>query len=274
MKLTIGIATRGRPELVSMTVRRTIENVREQDTRVIVLADHDDMAVAAIVGEIESHGATLHIDQREDSVGAKWNRLTRLAPADVYLAMVDYSPEITPGFDTKILRAAQVFPDGIGCVYNHMANLSFPCYQAPTARMVEIMGGIYPTCFPYWFVDHWLDDLCRMTGRYVFADVAVDYSKQPGTQDFREPLLWAALYDSLEHEREAMAEKLLAEMEEPAWRKEQLRMNFPLVHQRSRIVNNIVRGMEGTDKSMDERYLRIRAKGIATIEQFLERKAA
>ncbi len=274
MKLTIGIATRGRYDLLSTTIKHTRDNIREKDTKLVALFDDDDPTIkyAAVHKEV-----ILSVKPREDSIGAKWNRMISLAPADVYLAMVDHSPQVTPGFDTKILQAAQVFPDGIGCVYSHMANLSFPSYQAPTARMVEIMGGIYPTYFPYWFVDHWLDDICRMTGRYVFADTAVDSSRRPGTQDFRDPPLWAALYDALQSEREYMAEMLLEQMEEPAWKKEQLRMNWPLVHQRSRMINGLVRAMPGTDKSTDARYERIRANGISMIQNALnqlERKAA
>ena len=51
----------------------------------------------------------------------------------------DYTPHITPGWDTKVLEAASVFPDGIGVVYNHLANLSFPGMVTATAELVEKM---------------------------------------------------------------------------------------------------------------------------------------
>ncbi len=275
MKLTIGCVTRGRPERVIETVRIALSNIRERDTKLFILADEDDVRMNGF-GPVPD-GSILNVQPREDSVGAKWNRLPRLAEADVYMCIVDHTVILTPGFDTKILDASMIFHDGIGCVVTHLANLSFPFYQAPTARMVEIMGGIYPTMFPYWFVDHWLDDICKMTGRYVMADVACDSSKKPNTQDFREPHLWASLYDSLVLEREEMAERLFEKMDEPEWRKEMLRRQWPLFHQRSRMINNMVRGISELDTSRDERYMRIRAKGISMIENAfseLQRKSA
>lgn len=275
MKLSIGLVTRGRPELVDATVRQVLANVRERDTTLHILADEDDVRMNGF-GPVPD-GAILNVQPREDSVGEKHNRLPKIAPADVYLCIVDHTVITTPGFDTRILDASMVFHDGIGCVVTHMANLSFPYYQAPTAKMVEIMGGIYPTMFPYWFVDHWLDDICKMTGRYVMADVSCDSSRKPNTQDFREPFLWASVYDALVVEREEMANRLLDCMDEPEWRKKMLRLQWPLFHQRSRIINNIVRDIPELDTSRDARYLRIRAKGIAMIENAyseLQRKSA
>jgi CTP:molybdopterin cytidylyltransferase MocA len=263
--LTIGIVTRGRPELVQWTVRETLSQVRG-NTQIVVLADHDD----DLSGVDFPDCVTVDVRQREDSVGAKWNRMMQIAPADVYFAMVDYRPQITPGFDAKIVEAASVFPDGIGCVYQQLANLSFPTYQAITARMAELMGGFYVTHFPYWFVDHWLDDISRMIGRFVYApgDTQIG-NRKGGTQDFREPGLWATLYDAMYGEREEMAEWLLTHMDEPSWRKDMLRRNFALVHQRSRLINSIVRNMEG-NAPFDDRYLRLRSKAASKLQALYE----
>lgn len=273
--LTIGIVTRGRRELVQWTALETLRNAREPGTKIVVLADHDD---EDMLNAVLPEGVILDIRQREDSVGAKWNRMMSIAPADVYMAMCDYRPQSTPGFDTNILDAARVFPDGIGCVTQRLANLSFPTYQCLTAKTVELMGHFYVEHFPYWFVDHWLDDLSKMTGRAIYApgETVVGKRPGPGTQDFREPGLWAALYDALYEEREAEAEKWLAAMDEPDWRKDMLRRNWPMVHERSRMINSIVRNMEG-NAPFDERYSRIRAIGAAKLtEKFheLERRAA
>lgn len=260
MSLTIGLVTRGRPELLSYTLGKTVANIRG-DTRLIVLADEDDERMRGF----SFPGAEIDFRAREDSIGAKWNRMHKLAPADVYMVMVDHSPMLTEGFDLKVMEAAKIFPDGIGGVYDHLFCMSFPHINAATSKMVELMGGMYPTHFPYWFVDHWFDDICRMIGRFVFCDVVCDSSKRPGTQDQREPWLWGSLYDALYREREEVAERLLSHMDEPEWRKDMLRRNFPLVHERSRYINSLLRGNEGTDKSRDERYLRIREAGISKI---------
>lgn len=261
--LTIGIATRGRARLASWTATETLRNVREEGTKIIVLADQDDDLSEMALPE----GVMLSVQQREDSVGGKWNRMLEYRPADVYLAMCDYRAQSTPGFDTEILQKSSLFTDGIGCVVQHMANLSFPCYQAVTHRMASIMGGVYVEHFPYWFVDHWLDDICKMTGRYVFANSDTTLLPRPGsggTQDFREPGFWATLYDALYRERESVAEKLMSEMEITDSQRNILRAQWPLVHQRSTMINNLVRVMEG-NAPFDERYIRIRERGISKL---------
>jgi len=271
--LTIGIATRGRAELAAKVATSTLRHCRA-DTRIVVLADADDDLGAMVL----PREVVLDVQERPDTVAAKWNRMTTVAPAQVYMAMVDYRSQITPGFDRKILDAASLFPDGIGAVYQHMANLSFPAYQCVTARMADIMGHIYVEHFPYWFVDHWLDDICRMTGRYVYAEGETAVHERPDgkTQEFREPALWGTLYDALQQEREEIAEKLFISMHIPEWQKDVLRAQWPLVHQRSQMINNLVRGMTG-NAPFDERYLRVRNSAISRLETIyydMERRAA
>ena len=52
----------------------------------------------------------------------------------LYMIGGDDDPVVTKGYDSKILDAAQLFPDGIGMVYGHMANASFSRAVAPTSR--------------------------------------------------------------------------------------------------------------------------------------------
>lgn len=266
MRLTIGIATRGRAALVSEVAEHTLRNCRA-DTRIVVLADHDDDLGAMVL----PREVILSIAPRPDSVGAKWNRMAEAAPADVYLAMCDYRSQETPGFDRNILDAAALFPDGVGAVYQHMANLSFPCYQAVTARMFEVMEGIYPTVFPYWFADHWLDDVAKMVGRIAFAEGVTKLHPRPGsgtTQDFREPMFWGTLYDLLAPERERIANDLLEAMTITDWQRDILRAQWPLIHQRSLMINGMVREMQETDHSRDDRYNRIRENALTIMRQF------
>jgi hypothetical protein len=270
--LTIGIATRGRADLAALVAEQT-RMCCSADTRIVVLADADDD-----LGLLPAlRGITLSVAPRPDSVGAKWNRMAEVAPADVYMAMVDYRSQVTPGFDRKILDAANKFDDGIGAIYQHMANLSFPCYQAVTAKMFSIMEGIYPTIFPYWFADHWLDDVAKMIGRIAYAEGDTVVHPRPGagtTQDFREPPFWGILYDVLAPERERIANDLLDAMNITDNQRDILRANWPLIHQRSLMINGMVRDMQETDTSRDDRYNRIRENALTIMRQYAPRYAA
>jgi hypothetical protein len=267
MKLALTLATRGRPELLKMTVQRTLANIARPDTVLFVAIDADDTATIAEVLTWEAHPQlTLSIKEREDTVAEKWNRVLTDEPADAYMAMVDYAPAATHGFDNTIMEAVGLFPDGIGVICNDLANLSFPKGQVVTAKFAQLCGYIYPPYFPYWFVDHWLDDVAKMVGRLVYADFRVDVSARPGTQEMREPGYWATVYDALVSLRHTQANAIIAELQEPFWRKQALRRNFTLIDQRSTMINSIVRNqVPGNVFSTDERYKRIKEKSVAVM---------
>jgi hypothetical protein len=267
MKLALTLATRNRPQLLKMTVDKTLANMAREDTILFVAIDADDTATIAEVMNWEAHPQlTLSIKEREDTVAEKWNRVLADEPADAYLVMTDYAPLATKGFDQIILDAVALFPDGIGVVCNDLANLSFPKGQVVTSKLAELMGYIYPPYFPYWFVDHWLDDIAKMTGRMVYADFRVDVSARPGTMEMREPGYWATVYDALVSVRHEQANAIIAALQEPFWRKQVLRRNFTLIDQRSTMINSIVRNqVPGNVFSTDERYKRIKEKSVKVL---------
>ncbi len=268
MMLAINLATRGRPALLNDTIRRTLANIELPNTRLMVSIDDDDRVTCDAIGSLPLDKRIIYdVAPREDALGDKYNRVMSIA-ADVYLTMVDYAPHVTPGFDRKILDAAALFPDGIGAVYNKMANLSFPEINAVTRRLAQKMGGIYPAHFPYWFVDHWLDDIARMIDRIAVADVAIDTSRRPGTMDRREPAFWSIVFDALQLERRRIAHDIIRspEFQETEWRKKLLLNGWHrLIEQRSVMVNGNVRAIADAwaaqvpPEPVDERYRRLRA---------------
>lgn len=268
MSLTIALATRGRAPILKRTLDRTIPNLFREDTRLLVMVDEDDAETLEVTLPSRVEKVVL---PRPDSVGGKFNAAVRKAPAEVYLAMVDYVAYVTPGFDQKILDAASVFPDGIGVVYNHMANLSFPYMNAVTQGYVDMTGGMYPEDFPYWFVDHWLDDIARMIDRIAVADVRPMSDFKPPTQSHREPAFWATLFDCMMFDRRRIARSIIdsPRFQEPEWRKTLLRSAHVLIEERSLMVNQMVKGMAALDTTTDERYERIRAKAVQTMNRCL-----
>ena len=197
-------------------------------------------------------------------------------PADLYLAAADDDPYVTPGYDAKFLEAARLFPEGIGMVYGHLANASFTCAVSCTAKWAELTGYIFPEHFPYWFVDHWTDDVARITGRISVADVRTDQSRVGKTQEMREPGWWASWFDAAHLIRRKQAFAIIDKLDEPEWRKELQRNSAPLVEYRSRWINQGVRNRNdeftqwsGLDNH-DERYLRLRDKAVGAIPSLLD----
>ncbi len=271
MKLVISLATRGRPQQLLDTVRRSVVNLALPNTVMQVQLDLDDAARTTLdaLRSIDKRVQPI-VREREDTIAAKWNRAVS-EPADLYLVAADDDPYITPGYDAKLIEAAKRFPDGVGMVYGHMANASFSGVVAPTAGLVQKMGDkIFPEYFPYWFCDHWTDDIARLIGRISFADVRTDQSKVGKTQEMREPGWWATWFDAAYLRRREQAHAIINGdgFHEPAWVKEILLTHHPLIEFRSRWINENVRAQDAQYRqwsglsNSDERYQRVRQRAI------------
>ncbi len=276
MKLLISLATRGRPAQVVETVRRSVANWTHPDTEMVVQVDADDTATQVGFNRIAlPRNVRVNVKHREDTIAAKWNRILS-EPADVYMSAADDDPYVTEGYDAKILEAAARFPDRIGIVYGHMANPSFTGIAAPTRKLAEKLGWIFPPLFPYWFVDHWVDDIVRIIGRISFADVRTDQSGAGHTQEMREPGWWATWFDAAYLMRRAQAHAIIrgADFKSPRWLKDVLLTHHPLIEYRSRWVNENVRRDERLRvaglPTADARYQRVKAAALALVPHLLD----
>lgn len=274
--LVIGLATRGRPQLALETIAETLPNIADDATRLLVFIDEDDPATKEAIA-----GATLPpfkgkligiVRPRPLTIAEKWNWMAE-EPADAYLIMVDHSCHRTPGFDRIILDAAKRFGGGPGVVLGPQANLSFHCANAVTRAWVDAVGYIYPPYFPYWFTDHWVEDVAKMTGLTELVPIIVDSSKKPFTSELREPDWWATWFDVARSLRVEDARKVFGGGVEGG--SEAFRRRCDLISHRSAGINHGVRAQAKALSSVsrlsltDERYLRIKDKAKAMLPALL-----
>lgn len=267
--LTINCVTRGRPDLLVESVRETLSHITLKSTRLIVSVDDDDtVTLDALDGLPQDKRVIPDIRPREDSLGAKYNRALDY-PADLYMPMNDSAAYVTDGFDARIVQAARLFPDGIGAVYGHMHCEAFAGTTAFTAKFCAKIGFFFPPYFPYWFVDHWNDDIARLIDRVAFADVT--YIRHPSkgpTRELRDLGFWATLFDSGRIVRRRVAHAIIngADFKEPAWRKKNMLVHHPMQEYRSQFVNDYLRAnAEGYNRGANqgeggERYDRLKAQ--------------
>ncbi len=273
--LTLNLVTRGRPDRLLETVKQTAPKLSRADTVYMISVDDDDRPTLDIVDKLKAvdQRIRINIKPREDAIGDKWGRVLE-APASLYLMQGDYRPYITPAFDQKFLDAAALFPDGIGGVYSRMDNFSFPAVVGLTHGLVQKLGYFMPSVFPYWFVDHWLDDVLRLIDRIAFADVSLGgLMQKPETQERRELTFWTTFFDCQRLVRRETARRIIddPEFQEPEWRKQLLRAAFPLQEYRSQWVNDTVRRIfAGAPQSTEDggpRYARVKQKALAMIAE-------
>jgi hypothetical protein len=276
--LAINLVTRGRPEMAVAWLKTTLKNVRSPATKILVSADWDDQPTIAALQGIPGIGDFLDVRSREDALGAKHNRVLEIYPdADLYMMGVDDGPHITPGFDKLILKAARTWSDGYVIVQNDLENLSFSSIQAVSRKIVEKMGFAWPPYWPYWFGDHWIDDIARMTGRAVYVPIQTDRAQVPPTQERRDIDFWAELYNRLYEEREQQARNVIFadDFRASMAQRNALNNNFILVRERSTILNAIaVRDTIGSETAADSpRHERLRAKAEEMVGQIPRARA-
>ena len=276
MKLHIALATRGRPEQLLRTLRASIVHWTHPNTTLSLEVDSDDYGTLGALTNVElDPRVSVNMQKRPDTIAAKWNR-SLSNDADVFLMMADDDPHITPGYDAKIIEAAETFPDKLGLVYGHMANASFSSINAVTKPWAEKLGYIVPEHFPYWFCDHWLDDIAHMTQRIAFADVKSDQSSVGVTQEMREPAWWATWFDAAKMVRRNEALGIIEALDEPDWRKKILRNRYHHVEYRSKWINDNVRAQARQLSMMqnlslkDDRYMRVKQKAVEAIPAMLK----
>ena len=285
MRLTHIIPTRGRPQRLIETIGQTERNIGRKDTRILVCVDDDDEdtldALDRGIVSIAHERIIVSIRPREDSRGEKYDRALTEAPADLYLLGVDTVPILTPGYDQILLDSARLFPDGIGCVYGPMANFSFPTLQAITARMADLIGYLYSHEYPFWFIDHELDDICRITGRFTFVDVAMPRNSASQTIRMRDLAWWCDYFDAMTIERRKVAMRIIDACVDLEWRKALLRTQHPVTEHRSFSINQYVRlnapkieQVRGDAAAPDPGYLRLKAAAEARLVRLLPELAA
>lgn len=244
-KLTVNVVTRGRPELLLKTLECNARNLALPNSTLMVSVDEDDQATIDCLKNMPKDDRILiSVKPRENAFGAKFNRALSESPSDLYMFCTDYAAILTPGYDEKMLKAARIWPDGIGVVYSDMCDELVPMLQAPTAKLAEKMGYLYNPAYPFWFVDHELADMAWMIGRINFSGVNVDVSRRPNkTQRMRDLAFWTAYYDLTELERRAKARAIInsPDYQSPDWLKQQLCGWWPLLKKRSEARNARVR---------------------------------
>jgi hypothetical protein len=275
MRLTVSIATRGRPDILMDTLNAYVGNSTLPDTRVHVAIDEDDETMKGFKVRMLGYGkVVLSVQPREDTRGLKHQRVLTEAPADLYLVGTDHSPIVTPGWDGMFLEAAKLFHDGIGVVCTPLANLSFPYLQAVTAKWVELCGYVQPPQFPFWFIDHWLDDVARMTGRYVPVRVHAHSNRRTSTTtEMRDLTFWADYYNFLTPIRVAEADRIISALDDTEEHKNILRAAIPIVTQRSFMINDdVIRNADRIMASRGDRtppgpgYIRAKRRAEAHME--------
>lgn len=282
MIINVAVPTRGKPAYVADYPYETARNARLKTTRVVIGFDDDDNSTPVV----QPHrNMQISVAQREDSLGAKFNRCARQYPADMYVLSMDDVAIATPGWDEIIAERAALFKDGIGYVYfgREINGERLPSMMAVTRRVVDLIG-FCPEYFPFWFNNVWIDEVANLIGGYgrrvLPAEIDVRYPRgtlpEPPRRDVR---FWGQFVDTSRPLRLAQAETLIEAMDDGPTAKailratmaakcvEFARWNAPLCDP------GIAARMVRVTEPLDGRHARLQAKASAVVASLTERAA-
>lgn len=280
--ISLCIATRGRPELLKETVRATAKNATRPDTRIVIALDKDDPtstgAAAAELSEELGDGVIVSIVDREDSLGAKYNRAQRACRADVYVVGCDDTVISTPGWDDIFTQASKEFTDGAFLLYfgENISKASFLPGIAISHRLVELVGFFMQPHTPFWWHDTWADEIGHMIGR--IGTVSVDMEAVgpiSDTRGAREIAFWAEFFDVMRPRRVEAAKRIINALDEQPYRKRQLLGQLPKWCELFETRNSNLRDPDQAqqwerkvafDAAPDDRYARLKQAAVTLMQ--------
>ena len=282
LSVALCIPTRGRAESLTKVVANADAGVAQIGTKIIIGYDADD-------DEQPKWPSTRVIEtvaDREDSVGAKYNRMFRAHAADLYIQGADDLLHAA-GWDAKIAATGAKFKDGIGVVYlgkNLPMDGPLPSGGfAVTKRFLDLMGG-FPEFSPFWWYDTWTSEIAMMIGRIEWADVdaALVGGNRGKTRGLRDAAFWQTLFAALRPKRAQIARNMINNMIVSSDERAALLKGIPGLCQKFERDHDNMRDpeiavrMEGLlayDAPEDERYKRIKMRGEVLLAGLTPRQA-
>ena len=214
MSINACIASRGHPDALKDIVTQTLALTVLPDTKIAIALDSDDPSACGVANELQrlSDKIIVSIADREDSLGAKYNRAAATHDANIYVMLADDEQIITSGWDKKIEETSFLFPDGIFCIYfgNTPFPSSMPAGYAVSRKLKNMMGFFLCPFFPFWWHDTTLHEIVQFIGRSIYVDIRMSYPYGAGkTRGMRDVNHWANLFALLRGRRLDLAHRII-----------------------------------------------------------------
>lgn len=221
MRISVCVPTRAKTAYIGEYPVETAKNCTLPDTRIVLGFDHDDpLRPQGGAPLFDNPRIIVSVEQREDALGAKYNRCARAYDADLYVMSMDDVSISTKGWDEVLAKHAGLFKDGIGYLYiGREANGEYlPSMIAVTRKVVDLIG-FCPEFFPFWWNNMWVNEVATLIGgsghRIIGVPVETRYPKGPLPEPPRRDVnFWAQFFDHTRTMRVEQAMKLIEAMDD------------------------------------------------------------
>lgn len=220
-KITLIMASRGRPEMLSQVFASLKANTSQQENVSLwIYIDEDDAVTRKAIesGSLSDAGIKVnwHIGPNTAGLCETQHTLWRNSGADseVYMITCDDVCFGTPGWDDIIRETSKRYPNGIFLACPFDPATSDTCtYPIFGHRWLETLQQIFPGHFPYWYDDRWVHQIGEMAGCYERLPIVMPPIRGKGkTRRMRDLPFWARFFQLCLDERKSSAIKLIDAM--------------------------------------------------------------
>ena len=216
MKLTIAMATRGRPDQAAASIAALRKRASGQhDIRVLLALDEDDTDTQGWFRDDAS--VQMDVAPRPVGVGACWNRLVAKVTDGLIVHLPDDAVITTPLWDecASQLMSSRQWP------HPDLALAALLDAASPGQATMFVMTpgwvrhfGFLDTRYPFWFADTAIAETYTfVAGKYV-PFLPIEVQQPPGgfNPRLRDMGLWWTLFAATRQERLQRAEKVRADL--------------------------------------------------------------
>ncbi|HVB17281.1 MAG TPA: glycosyltransferase [Stellaceae bacterium] len=203
--ISVLVPVRGRPVETMTCLRSLLETAADDSGIEIILAvDDDDEAASPLCdpsygGDLADPRVRVLVWPRPDTLGAKLNAMAREAAGEILWFIANDYIMATPCWPDEFRRETAKMPNRIGVLYPrdavHPDHAAFPLV---TREMEQLLDGMFPTWFPYWFIDTWWDEIGIVLGlkREIPCEVR-HQGERGGTHAMIDLEFWATVFEEL-----------------------------------------------------------------------------
>lgn len=212
MKVTVGIASRGRP-LALTGVIMALDRLKsgKHDVQFVVGIDDDDDTLWTLKSLNEELPNVMTITAPRSTLASVWNRIAKnICEGDVLTLLSDRAFCISPWWDDMLADAVEKHPDRV----MWWSSPEDSDCTMPVVSKKWIAAADYEWCsnlWPFWFSDTENREIDLLVSGKVPLKLAANYAgARSTTQSGRDFAFWFGVYSLLRPQRIARARKIAA----------------------------------------------------------------
>jgi len=170
MKISVIIATRGRPDSLSSTIKSILITATTPDVEIVVYVDDDDIPTIECCKSFNNSSLKVITGPRPHIIAEAYNIAYEHCTGEIIMVCCDDIRFETVGWNQLVSNEFNKIDDRIAIVYGddgfkHEKKATLPFMHQ---NWIEVVGYVLPPYFVRENGDRWLTDVSRLIGRCIY----------------------------------------------------------------------------------------------------------